>query len=88
MVETGDGFRIAERDLSLRGPGAVFGTQQHGLSDMRFLAEVLRAPALLENARTEAQAMIAGSAGRERARAILDGLKGRWRKRLQLARVG
>ena len=38
MEQTCDGFRIAVKDLELRGPGAVFGTQQHGLRDLRFLA--------------------------------------------------
>ena len=36
MVETDDGFKIAEADLRLRGPGDVLGTQQSGLSDSRF----------------------------------------------------
>ena len=89
MEQTSDGFLIAEKDLELRGPGAVFGTQQHGLSDLRFLAEVLKSPALLEAARAEARALVAGgepSLGR--ARSILRRLSGRWKRRLDLARVG
>jgi ATP-dependent DNA helicase RecG len=89
MEQTSDGFKIAEKDLELRGPGAVFGTQQHGLSDLRFLAEVLKSPALLEAARSEAQTLVAGEApARERASSILRGLSGRWKKRLDLAQVG
>jgi ATP-dependent DNA helicase RecG len=42
MSRTTDGFRIAEKDLELRGPGAVFGTQQHGLSDLQFLTVILK----------------------------------------------
>ena len=35
MVETTDGFVIAERDLELRGPGDFFGTRQSGLPTLR-----------------------------------------------------
>jgi len=87
MVETTDGFKIAERDLELRGPGAVFGTQQHGLSDLRFLAEVLRAPLLIEVARSEAAAWIAAHSA-SAARTKLDALGSQWRRRLELARIG
>jgi len=88
MAETSDGFRIAERDLNLRGPGVIFGTQQHGLSDLQFLAEVIKSPALLEAARGEAQTMVAAEAGHAEAAAILAALPGRWRERLELGRVG
>ncbi len=84
MEETGDGFKIAEKDLELRGPGAVFGTQQHGLSDLQFLAAILRDPALLEEARAEARRVaLAGG-----AEAILARLGGAWRIRLELPAVG
>jgi len=88
MERTSDGFRIAERDLELRGPGAVFGTQQHGLSDLRFLAEALKAPRLIETARHEAQTLIEDPAFREDARSMLADLGGKWKRRLELARVG
>jgi len=88
MVETSDGFRIAERDLSLRGPGVVFGTQQHGLSDLQFLAEVIRSPALLEAARDEAKAWIAHPGGRASAQETFAALPAKWRERLELGRVG
>jgi ATP-dependent DNA helicase RecG len=84
-----DGFRIAERDLELRGPGAVFGTQQHGLTDLKFLAVMLSEPGLVDAARAEAKRILAeGAAGEKRARAILDALGPRWRSRFDLARVG
>jgi ATP-dependent DNA helicase RecG len=89
MEQTGDGFKIAEKDLEIRGPGAVFGTHQHGLSDLQFLAEVLKAPALLEAGRREAQAMVAGGAtSRKQAESLLRSLGGKWKRRLDLARVG
>ncbi len=89
MEESSDGFRIAEKDLELRGPGAVFGTQQHGLSDMQFLGVVLQDPGLIDRARAEAQRLAGGDAeARREARAILESLSGRWRRRLDLAQVG
>ncbi|HXV76502.1 MAG TPA: ATP-dependent DNA helicase RecG [Candidatus Polarisedimenticolaceae bacterium] len=89
MERTNDGFQIAERDLHIRGPGVVFGTQQHGLSDLQFLAQVVKTPELLEAARREARALVAaGEPSREAARRMLVGLGGKWRRRLELAQVG
>lgn len=89
MEETSDGFRIAERDLELRGPGAVFGTAQHGLSDLQFLAVTLRDGGLVDAARTEARALVSreGLEGPEMRR-ILSSLRPGWRRRLDLAAVG
>jgi ATP-dependent DNA helicase RecG len=81
-----DGFVIAERDLDLRGPGAVFGTQQHGLSDLQFLQVALKDPGLLEAARTDAQRYV--EADRTQADRILQGLRASWKRRLSLAQVG
>jgi ATP-dependent DNA helicase RecG len=53
LVETSDGFELAEVDLELRGGGALLGTRQSGLSDLRF-AHLRRDRDLLERARTEA----------------------------------
>ena len=53
MVESNDGFYIAEMDLKLRGPGEFFGTQQSGLPSLR-IANILRDPEILELARREA----------------------------------
>ena len=52
MVETHDGFRIAEVDLDIRGPGELFGTKQHGLLDFR-LVDLMKDASLLEKAREE-----------------------------------
>jgi ATP-dependent DNA helicase RecG len=58
LVETNDGFELAERDLELRGEGQLLGTRQSGLSDLRFTR--LRADrALLERARGIAQTLVA-----------------------------
>jgi len=58
LVETSDGFELAERDLELRGEGQLLGTRQSGLSDLRFTR--LRADrALLERARELARSLAA-----------------------------
>lgn len=53
LAETTDGFRIAEADLRLRGPGELFGTRQHGLPALR-VADLVEDIALLEQAREDA----------------------------------
>jgi ATP-dependent DNA helicase RecG len=35
IAQTNDGFKLAELDLNLRGPGAIYGTRQHGLLDLK-----------------------------------------------------
>ena len=58
MCETNDGFRIAEADLKLRGPGDLEGTQQSGMAfDLR-IADIARDGQLVQLARDEAQAII------------------------------
>ncbi len=57
LVDSTDGFELAERDLELRGEGALLGTRQSGLSDLRFTR--LRADrALLERARELARTLV------------------------------
>ncbi|HEX8141542.1 MAG TPA: ATP-dependent DNA helicase RecG [Pyrinomonadaceae bacterium] len=53
MEETSDGFRIAEKDLELRGPGEVMGTRQSGLPTFR-VGNLVRDVLILEEARREA----------------------------------
>ena len=48
-----DGFKIAEADLRIRGPGEFFGSQQHGLSDLK-IVDPIRQMHILKNARNEA----------------------------------
>lgn len=57
MEKTSDGFRIAEEDLDIRGPGEFFGTRQSGMPDLR-VASIVRDPGLLEAARIEAVSMV------------------------------
>jgi ATP-dependent DNA helicase RecG len=89
MVETNDGFKLAEVDLQLRGPGEFFGTRQSGLPEFR-VADLLRDAAILEEARRDALAIIAAD---PELRALEHGglrqaLLARWRGKLALASVG
>ena len=58
MCDTNDGFRIAEADLKLRGPGDLEGTQQSGMVFDLKIANIARDGQLVQLARTEAQAII------------------------------
>jgi ATP-dependent DNA helicase RecG len=89
MVGTGDGFRIAEADLALRGPGEFFGTRQSGLPEFR-VADLLRDGAVLEEARREAMAIVAADPElRQPAhRGLRESLLARWRGKLRLASAG
>ncbi len=53
MEETSDGFRIAEKDLEIRGPGEVMGTRQSGVPTFR-VGNIVRDVLILEEARHEA----------------------------------
>jgi len=62
FAATADGFQLAEMDFELRGPGDLFGTQQHGLPPLR-IADLRRDQAMLEEARREAQQLFAADPG-------------------------
>jgi ATP-dependent DNA helicase RecG len=57
LEQTHDGFKIAEEDLRLRGPGEFFGTRQHGLPELK-VAELIEDFDLLRLARRDAFAII------------------------------
>lgn len=57
MVETNDGFQLAEKDLQLRGPGDFFGKKQSGLPDFK-IADLVHDYRVLEVARTDAEKLI------------------------------
>lgn len=58
LVETQDGFRIAQKDLELRGPGEFFGTRQSGVPQFQ-VADLLRDRALLARCREVAEVVLA-----------------------------
>jgi ATP-dependent DNA helicase RecG len=70
MEETCDGFKIAERDLEIRGPGEVMGTRQSGLPTFR-VGNIVRDYAVLETAKREADHLLtARRNSRETARLV------------------
>jgi ATP-dependent DNA helicase RecG len=89
MIETNDGFVIAERDLEIRGPGEFFGTKQSGLPDLK-VANLIRDVKLLELARREAFALIEHDPGLTlpQHQKIKAALEQRWKKSLDLISVG
>jgi ATP-dependent DNA helicase RecG len=58
MAQTNDGFRIAEKDLELRGPGELLGTKQSGLPEFR-IGNIVRDQVILEQAKQEAEFYLA-----------------------------
>src|SRR6202162_3155684 len=90
MVKTNDGFKIAELDLELRGPGEFFGTRQAGLPSFR-VANLVRDAQLLEAAKREAAAVIAGPnteiSAEEISRALVH-MRARWQHTYGLVEVG
>lgn len=89
MEQTNDGFKIAEQDLELRGPGEFFGIRQSGLPDFR-VAHLIRDTPILIEARKEAFRLVQGDPDLEKPShsALKDVLKKRWKGRLELATIG
>ncbi len=90
MVKTNDGFKIAELDLELRGPGEFFGTRQAGIPSFR-VANIIRDAGLLEAAKHEAAAVIAGPnaeiSAEEISRALVH-MRAKWQHTYGLVEVG
>jgi ATP-dependent DNA helicase RecG len=89
MEETNDGFRIAEEDLTIRGPGEFMGTRQSGLPDFR-IANIIRDSRILSEAKRDAFALVGEDPRLERPDHLP--IKGvmlrRWGGRLDLGRTG
>lgn len=89
MEKEHDGFKIAEADLELRGPGELLGTRQSGLPDFR-LADITRDARLLLEARREAVAWLDNdpSLSGPESQAMREVLIQRWGDRLELGGIG
>lgn len=83
MESTADGFRIAEEDLAIRGPGDFFGTRQSGLPGLR-IANIIRDIGILERARKEAFDLIEADPGLEGYPLLKETLQRKWMGRLEL----
>ena len=62
LEETSDGFKVAEEDLRLRGPGEIFGTRQHGLPELK-VADLIEDFELLRAARRDATRLVRDDPG-------------------------
>lgn len=89
MTKTNDGFKIAEVDLKLRGPGEFFGTKQHGLPELR-IANPVTDVTILINARQEAFKLASEDPQLLQAEnsAIHEYFKENYRDKLNLLRAG
>jgi ATP-dependent DNA helicase RecG len=88
MLETTDGFRIADADLRIRGPGEFLGTRQSGyLADLR-LADLIRDARLVSEAREAALDLVRRDPGLRKSPDLARAVRSRWGERLALANVG
>lgn len=86
LVESSDGFHIAEMDLKLRGPGEFFGTRQSGLPALH-VANLLRDRDVLEMARAEAASFVANPPSEPEFRSAITYLREHWQRRYGLVEV-
>src|SRR3984957_578809 len=87
LVDSQDGFAIAEMDLKLRGPGEFFGTKQSGLPPLK-IANILRDPDLLSAARNESHTYVEHPPSHEAFAAAVEYIKNHWQRRYGLVQVG
>ena len=87
MVESNDGFYIAEMDLKLRGPGEFFGTKQSGVPALR-MANIIRDHDVLELARGEARAFTENPPSEQELRRGIAYIRDHWQRRYGLVQVG
>lgn len=89
MEQTNDGFRIAEEDLAIRGPGEFLGIRQSGIPDFR-LASIVRDGRILNEAKEDAFDTVDNDPylAKPGHRELKETLIRRWSGRLELAKVG
>ncbi|MBI5204544.1 MAG: ATP-dependent DNA helicase RecG [Nitrospirae bacterium] len=87
MVRTNDGFRIAEEDLIIRGPGEFFGTRQAGMPDLK-IANIIRDARLIEVARKEAFDLIDKDAELKTFPELKRTVEKFWKGKIELFKTG
>ncbi|MBZ5537040.1 MAG: ATP-dependent DNA helicase RecG [Acidobacteriia bacterium] len=87
LEQTRDGFKIAELDLEIRGPGEFFGTKQSGLPLFRF-GNLIRDQDLLELAKREASAFVERPPTDPEFVSVVQYLRAHWSRRFGLLHVG
>ena len=87
LVESTDGFHIAEVDMKLRGPGEFFGTKQSGMPQLH-IGNIIRDADVLEVARSEASAFVAHPPDELTLRRAVAYIRGHWQRRYGLVLVG
>jgi ATP-dependent DNA helicase RecG len=87
LVDSNDGFYIAEMDMKLRGPGEFFGTRQSGLPAFQ-IGNILRDADVLEIARNEAAAFVSHPPSEDELRKGVQFIRDHWQRRYGLVLVG
>ncbi len=89
MIRTNNGFRIAEADLNIRGPGEFFGTRQSGIPNFK-IANIIHDATLLEAAKKEAELLIKADPALNASehQLLKRMLQKHWRGNLEIASVG
>ena len=89
MIRTNNGFRIAEADLNIRGPGEFFGTRQSGIPNFK-IANIIEDATLLEAAKKEAELLIKADPTLNAPvhQLLKRMLQKHWRDNLEIASVG
>ena len=85
MEATSDGFRIAEEDLAIRGPGDFFGTRQSGIPELQ-MADIIKDFGLLETARKEAFDLAESDPDLDGCPALRQQLYKKWAQRIELVK--
>ena len=87
LVDSNDGFYIAEMDMKLRGPGEFYGTKQSGVPGLR-VADLVRDSEILEQARAEAERLLREQIGSAELVGAVRYIQENWQRKYGLAKVG